>query len=135
MNIEYPMLLPVQTTVIDYARKMRNKHFDNVTIISKLINKKHTAHVDISKQEQQIAIDAFHQYNSHHTEQLIMAIMLDAYRKENDPREGQIVTDGTKVGFAHHVDYSERVFDLHTHKKMDSSSLIGTFMLSDFRKV
>ncbi|MFE8701217.1 hypothetical protein ACFYKX_11480 [Cytobacillus sp. FJAT-54145] len=137
MNMQAPIITDEQETILQWARDLQAKHYDVSTIVQLLVTSKFDKVLDkhwIKDETLQKVRAIYHTYNTHYKNNILLAIHLDAYRKEHDIREGQIVTNGEFVGFARRVDYQKRTFQL-CYAKEDRAgmvSIINEFSMDDF---
>lgn len=72
--------------------------------------------------------------NSAWRSEILLAIMIDNYRLENDIKEGQMVSDGEYVGYAFDVDYKTRDFALYSSKS-NEDDFIKNFKIDNFKRI
>lgn len=128
-----PTLLEEQVEIIEWARTLRDKHFSVSTIIEWLVSSD-----KISKHHKDLGIEEMRQRYKKYSpskELVITAILTNHYRLKNDISEGQIVSDGNIVGFAHKIDYISRTFDLHSDSHGNAEYFIGKYAMDNFSKV
>lgn len=127
-----PEILEEQEVIIELVRKWRKKRISMASIIEALVSDKPWKEKR-SDDDYMKARDIYKQYNSHWRDNVLKAIMMDCYRKENDIKEGQIVTNGFVVGFADSFDLNQRIFFLYSSK--DRKFTLGKFKIDEFVKV
>lgn len=133
-----PEILAEQEFIIQWARKLKEHHFNVSTIIQLLIsNDTDSPIIDSSMVDTGIftAREIYKQYNGGYKDNVLLAIQIDAYRKQNDIKEGQIVTDGQLVGFASNFNLQNRTFELFSNNRLTKESFIGTYSIDNYRKV
>lgn len=130
MNI-VPTILEEQEIIVAWARK-KKEDWNVSAIIKALVSEKPSK--TLKKDEEYIrAREVYSGKNNSWKDSVLLAIQLDTYRKENDIRQGQLVTNGCAVGFAGGFDFSERSFHLFATK--DESIKIGKYAMDDFKSV
>ncbi|WCK57400.1 hypothetical protein PP175_25370 (plasmid) [Aneurinibacillus sp. Ricciae_BoGa-3] len=131
--MQAPTILDEQETIIQWARTLRNNYMSVSSIIYLLVTDK----LDKKKADAQtlIARQIYQGYNRGWQDSILFAIQLDAYRKEHDIQEGQIVTDGEFVGFASKFNWNERTFGLFSNKSCAKDSYIGRFTIDPFKAI
>jgi hypothetical protein len=133
-----PKILDAQEVIVQWARKLRSHYIDVPSIIKILMADKLSKDMQrIMKnfqlnEETEQAREAYNRYNSEWKNSVLLAIQLDAYRKKNDMKERQIVTDGKVVGFAFNLDYHARTFELFSSNPSIKETYLGTFPIDDF---
>lgn len=127
-----PEILEEQEVIIELVRKWRKKRISMASIIEALVSDKPWREKR-SDDDYMKARDIYKQYNSYWRDNVLKAIMMDCYRKENDIKEGQIVTNGFVVGFADSFDLNQRIFFLYSSK--DKKFTLGKFKIDEFVKV
>lgn len=132
MSIEAPVILDEQEPVIGWVRGLRERDISTSTIIEFLVSNKKTR-AKVIKEGLDTVREIYNGKNNGWRLQLLTAIVLDSYRKANDIKGGQIVTDGDEVGFAFELDYKERCFDLYARNHKED--YMGTYNMDDFKKV
>jgi hypothetical protein len=133
-SIEIPDILEEQQIIIEWSRKLRKRYISFSTVIEYLVSDKKTQS-DIIDDGLDEVRKIYKTYNSSWREQVLLALMIDNYRLENDIREGDIVTDGNHVGYAFNIDYKTRDFSLHSSNDVSDYTWIQNFKMDDFKKI
>ncbi len=124
----YPIILPEHKPVIEWAKKMKESHYNTSHILGILLADKPDKR--FKKDEEYLAArEIFHQYGPTR-DNVVTAITIDHFRLSTDLREGHLVTNGDMIGYAYNVCYKRRVFDLFVNKKCDR--YVGCFSLDEF---
>ncbi|MFJ8528619.1 hypothetical protein [Bacillus sp. NPDC094106] len=127
-----PTILEEQEVIVEWARKKQEKHWSVSSIIKALVDEKPLKL--LKKDEEYLHIrEVYKGKNNGWRDAVLLAIQVDVYRKENDIRQGQLVTDGCAVGFAGEFDFVERSFHLFATK--DESIKIGKYVMDDFKSI
>lgn len=129
--MDAPIILDDQVFIVEWARELKKNHTHLNGILSLLISEKPL------REDENIleARNLFKAKNNGWRDQVLYAILLDAYRKENDIKPNQIVTNGDTVGFANNFNYGERTFQLFTHKRCERPDYLHTYKIDDFQLV
>lgn len=136
--MKVPTILEEQAPIIEWAKEMMSKYYSLSTVILYLTKDvkdltKNSSLNQTGKEKLLEVRNLYNKYNSHHKDAVLTAIMLESYRKENDIKEGQIVTNGMVVGYAYSFDLHNRTFHLFSSKEKQFA--LGRFNIDDFTKV
>ncbi len=134
INIEVPIILEEQQKIIDWSRKLRSKYIDISSVIEHLVSDKMTCSDYINDGLEEVR-KIYQSKNGYWRTSLLTALMVENYRFENDFKDGNIVTNGKFIGFAYHINYQDRVFNLFSSTEPNASTIIDTFDMDDFKKV
>ncbi|MDY7043729.1 hypothetical protein RVS70_05870 [Virgibacillus sp. M23] len=130
--MKIPVILNEQQPIMDWAISKLN-HFMGLSSIIELLVSDKVSKYHRQDEELMQARKIYCKYNSSHKDNILQSIMIKAYRKETDFSEGQIVTNGSLVGFARDLDYGKREFFLYS--SIDNCSRIGNFKIDDFSRI
>lgn len=128
-----PLILEDQKQIVEWAKGLLERHSSASILIEVLVGNEKKS--DFFGDNLSEIRELYKNKNSHWRTQVINAILQQQYRLENDIKEGQIVTDGKVVGFAHDVDYESRTFDLYSEKEFYRDTFIETFEIDGFKQV
>lgn len=128
-----PLILNEQERVIEWSREMQKNHISLSTIIEFLVSSNKPNSSIVTDRLLIEVREIYRSKNAAWREKLLKALVLDRYQMLNDIKEGQIVTNGSEVGFACNVDYTTRDFELSVKK--DGTEILGLFEINDFEKV
>lgn len=133
MNIEVPIILEDQQKIVEWSRRLKNNHIDMSTAIEYLVSDKKTESEYISEGLEEVR-KIYMRKNNNWRKEVLLAIMIDNYRLENDIKEGQMVTNGNYIGYAFNVDYKTRDFTLYSSKD-NESDFVDNFKIDDFKRI
>ncbi|WP_336770048.1 hypothetical protein [Bacillus bombysepticus] len=89
-----------------------------------------------SRKDDEEFLEARILYFMHNVEwrnEVLLAIQLDSYRKENDIKENEIVTNDIFVGFAREFNWQDRTFSLYG--SASNNIFVGRYSIDEFHVV